>query len=215
MQIARLFSRRVAVIAGGIIAVMFVGWLFAYEPVTRNVLATDDICIYCHLKKEYDPAARLSFTKSHPLELEEGEVQTTCVDCHLPEGFWYATFAYTHYVSATDLFGHFRDREGERSGEWIPLSAARAYRVRDRYLEYDSNPCRVCHIEEEIEPTRDRGKKAHEDALETKETCMACHTNLVHRYVDLREIDEEESDDEDSDDLDDDDLDDDDDDLDL
>ncbi len=66
------------------------------------------------------------------------------------------------------------------------MSAARAYRVRDRLFENDSAPCRTCHIESEIVPKRERGKKAHEDALENKETCIECHTNLVHRYVEER-----------------------------
>ena len=27
-----------------------------------------------------------------------------CADCHLPEGWWNATYAYTHFLSVTDLF---------------------------------------------------------------------------------------------------------------
>ena len=86
----------------------------------------------------------------------------------------------------TDLFGHPRDRASERAGDWIPAAAARAYRVRDRLFEYDSETCRSCHIESEIKPKRKRGQKAHKNALENKETCVECHDNLVHRQVDLR-----------------------------
>jgi hypothetical protein len=46
-----------------------------------------------------------------------GEEQTRCVNCHLPEGWWNATYAYTHFASMTDLFGHFRDRDAEKAGE--------------------------------------------------------------------------------------------------
>lgn len=180
-------SRRWKLIIG-VIAVVLVGWCFAYEPVTRNYIATDGVCVYCHLEREYLHTARLSFSKQHPEEPEEGERISHCVDCHLPEGFWATTFAYTHFASITDLFGHFRDRQGERAGNWIPLSAARAYRVRDRLLESDSAPCRICHIEAEIVPSTERGKNAHKDALENKETCMECHTNLVHRFVEVREV---------------------------
>jgi nitrate/TMAO reductase-like tetraheme cytochrome c subunit len=97
------------------------------------------------------------------------------------------TFAYTHYASATDLFGHFRDRASERAGDWIPPSAARAARVRDRLFEYDSVTCRSCHIEADIKPKRKRGQRAHAKALENRETCIECHDNLVHRYVEVRE----------------------------
>ena len=180
-------SRRGVRIIGGIFAVALIGWCFAYEPVTRNFIAQDAVCTYCHLEREYQHTARMPFSKQHPVEPKKDDIIANCVDCHLPEGFWAATFTYTHLASITDLYGHFRDRAKERSGDWIPPSAARAYRVRDRLMEYDSAPCRVCHIEEEIKPKEPRGQKAHEDALRDKDTCAKCHANVVHRYVDVRE----------------------------
>jgi nitrate/TMAO reductase-like tetraheme cytochrome c subunit len=191
MRIPNLFSSNLAFTVGGAIAIALIAWLFAYEPVTRTFVAAEPVCAYCHLEREYSPSARLSFSTAHPVELKEGEFEARCVDCHLPEGFWPATYAYTHYLSATDLFGHFRDRASERAGAWIPQSAARAYRVRDRLLEYDSSTCRSCHIEEEIKPKRKRGQKAHAKALEEKQTCSECHYNLVHREVDIRDIEVE------------------------
>jgi nitrate/TMAO reductase-like tetraheme cytochrome c subunit len=179
------------------VAIVVVGGLFAFEPVTRNLVAMEPVCSYCHGEREYVPEVRLSFSTVHPPAPKEGEAEgeaeakreapADCVDCHLPEGFWAATFAYSHYTSATDLFGHSRDRASERAGDWIPASAARAYRVRDRLFEYDSNTCRTCHIEAEIKPKRKRGQNAHKKALEEKQTCIECHDNLVHRYVELRE----------------------------
>lgn len=182
-----VLSRRTAVIGGGVIAAALTAWCFAYEPVTRNFLATESVCTYCHLKTEYLHSVRMSYSHPHPAEPKANEKPAQCVDCHLPTGFWATTFAYTHFASITDLFGQFRDRTGERSGDWIPLSAARAYRVRDRLFEYDSVTCRTCHIEAEIVPKRERGKKAHADALENRDTCIECHTNLVHRFVEVRE----------------------------
>ena len=182
----RDLSRRSIKITVGIIIVVIVGWCFAYEPVTRNFVAADAVCGYCHLEREYQYTTRMSFSRQHPVDPKAGDRIGRCVDCHLPEGFWAATFTYTHFASITDLYGHFRDRQGERAGDWIPLSAARAYRVRDRLLEYDSAPCRTCHIEEEIKPKEPRGQKAHQDALRDKDTCIKCHTNIVHRFVDVR-----------------------------
>jgi nitrate/TMAO reductase-like tetraheme cytochrome c subunit len=186
MRISELFGHRVALPLGAVVAVSLIGWLFAYEPVTRNLVAAEFVCSYCHLDREYVPTARLSFSKPHPATLKAGEEEARCVDCHLPEGFWATTFAYTHFASATDLFGHFRDRASERAGDWIPPSAARAYRMRDRLFEYDSVTCRTCHIESEIKPKRKRGQRAHAKALENKETCIECHDNMVHRYVEVR-----------------------------
>ncbi len=197
MRITELFGRRVVLVFAGVVVVILIGGLIAFEPVTRNLVASEAVCSYCHLEREYVPTTRLSFSKPHPAPPEEREPETgepktgedvaQCVDCHLPEGFLAATFMYTHAASATDLFGHFRDRASERAGDWIPPSADRAYRMRDRLFEYDSVTCRTCHIEAEIKPKRKRGQRAHAKALENKETCVECHDNLVHRYVEVRE----------------------------
>ena len=119
-------------------------------------------------------------------KLKKGHTPAHCVDCHLPRGIFNSFFAYTHFISIADLFGHFRDRQGERAGDWIPLSAARAYRVRERLKEYDSETCRTCHVMKEIVPESIRGKTAHKDAVESGETCIDCHSNLVHRFVEVR-----------------------------
>lgn len=181
----RFLSRRVRIIIG-IVAVAFIAWCFVFEPVTRNFVAQDATCLYCHYKTDYEYAARMSFTTQHPAELKHGEKAARCVDCHLPRGFWASAFAYTHFASITDLYGHFRDRPAERAGKWIPLSAARAYRVRDRLYEYDSVTCHNCHIMSEIKPKQARGRKAHADAVKDGETCIECHANLVHRFVAVR-----------------------------
>ena len=132
------------------------------------------------------PAVRLTATRPHASEAEPVKTQASCAECHLPEGWWNATYAYTHFLSMTDLFGHFRDRDSERAGDWIPPRAATAYRVRDRMFEYDGNTCRTCHVESEIKFTRERGVNAHKLALKEEKTCIECHNNLVHRRVEVR-----------------------------
>lgn len=178
-----MFSPRVTRLLAASIVAAVIGGLFAFEPVTRNFFAQDIVCVYCHFPWEYDGLARLSASKIHP----SSPVQGKCVDCHLPKGFWKATFAYAHFAQVSDLFGHFRDRDAERAGEWIPPRAAMAYRVRDRFMENDSVTCRSCHIEAEIKLRRIKGREAHKLALEEKKTCIECHYNLIHREVDLRE----------------------------
>jgi cytochrome c-type protein NapC len=187
MRISELIGRRVALVSAGVVVAILIGGLIAFEPVTRNLVASEFVCSYCHAEREYVFAARRSFTQPHPATPETGEEAAQCADCHLPEGFLAATFMYTHAASATDLFGHFRDRASERAGDWIPPSAARAARVRDRLFEYDSVTCRSCHIEADIKPKRKRGQRAHAKALENNETCVECHDNLVHRYVEVRD----------------------------
>ena len=186
MKISNLFSRRTITVIAGDFAVLIVGWIIAYEPVTRNLIAQDALCNYCHLPWEFNADVRLTATRPHQAVPEDKASQARCVDCHLPEGWWNTTYAYTHFLSVTDLFGHFRDRDAERAGDWIPPRAATAYRVRDRMFEYDSATCRTCHVESEIKPQRARGVNAHKLALDEGKTCIECHNNLVHRQVGLR-----------------------------
>jgi cytochrome c-type protein NapC len=186
VPIAQFIKSRIGIAAISFVVLFLLWCFFGYEPITRNFLASEAVCTYCHLESEYVPAARMSYSKPHPAKPKKNEKQAECVDCHLPKGFIATTYAYTHYASVTDLFGHFRDRDLEKAGKWIPPSAARSYRVRDRLFEYDSNTCRTCHIESEIKPKRKRGQKAHAKALKNKSTCIECHDNMVHRHVELR-----------------------------
>lgn len=180
-------SRKTVIV--GLVVVFFVGAALAFEPVTRTFVAQDNLCGYCHVEYEYRAEVRLAYSKHHPLPTTEGyeDKQVSCVECHLPTGIINALYAYTHFASLTDLFGHFRDRTAERAGPWLPPRQVAAYRVRDRLFEYDSPTCRICHIEEEIKPKRERGINAHKKALEDKQTCIECHYNEKHRAVDVRE----------------------------
>lgn len=185
MQPSKIASRRWVIVIAVVVAVILIGWLFAYEPVTRNLIARDSLCTFCHLKQEYVATARMSWTRPHPASPRGG--QARCVDCHLPEGFWPTTFAYLHFASMTDLLGHMRDVKTERKGVWTPPRAKTAYRVRKGLYANNSITCRSCHIESEIKPKRKRGQNAHKLALAEKQTCIECHYNLVHREVELRE----------------------------
>ena len=180
------FKLKAVKITAAIVVVLIIAWVIVYQPVTRNLIAQDALCNYCHLPWEFNVDVRLTATGPHQALPGQNQSQAQCVDCHLPEGWWNATYAYTHFLSMTDLFGHFRDRAGERSGDWMPPRAATAYRVRDRLFEYDSSTCRSCHIEPEIKLNSKRGINAHKLALEENKTCIECHYNLVHRQVDLR-----------------------------
>lgn len=184
-----VFANRKTVVVGVVVVVLVVATALAFEPVTRAFVAQDDLCGYCHVDYEYRAGVRLAYSKHHPLSTTEGfeDNQARCVECHLPTGLINTVYAYTHFASLTDLFGHSRDRTAERAGPWLPPRQAAAHRVRDRLFEYDSPTCRICHIEEEIEPKRERGINAHKKALEDKQTCIECHYNEKHRAVDVRE----------------------------
>lgn len=184
MRQTMFFSRRAAIIAAlvGILAVVAVA--VAFEPLTHEVAANQFVCFGCHQVAEYDPDEPGSPSRIHKATPEGGAA--TCAECHVPPGWAESALVYAHYIFDTDLYGHAHDQRVERHGAAVTPIAFKAYMVRDRLLEYDSSPCRTCHIEEEIKPKRKRGQKAHAKALEDKTTCIECHYNLVHREVDPR-----------------------------
>ena len=136
MTILNYLTRRNLAIGAAVLGVAFAGWCLAFEAVTRQLVAVDPVCTACHLPWEYSASERLSATKAHQATPTGG--QAACVDCHLSKGFWNSAFAYTHFVSLTDLFGHLREVDAERKGVWTPPRAKTAYRVRDRMLTDDS-----------------------------------------------------------------------------
>ncbi len=185
MDLSRLFNRRNAIIGAAVALVVVIGGAFAFEPVTRNLVANDDLCGYCHLEWEFDPTVPNSWSK--PMKATpEGDDIAHCVDCHVLEGFAGSFYAYLHFASLTDFFGHFRDLDFERSGDWIPPRAATAYRVRDRFFEYRSPTCLGCHDLAKLAEAGGLGQKTHKLALEKNQTCIECHLNLVHTPVDAR-----------------------------
>ena len=179
-----------------ITVVTLLGVIFGFQPVTHNLIATDEMCIYCHKWSgpgEYSLDYGHTTYKPHGVDKLEDQPQAYCADCHMEKDTLSSVYFYTHFLSMTDLFGNGRDREAERAGDWIPPGKARADRVLAKLIELDSATCRSCHIESEIEPQRARGRKAHEDAQETGETCVSCHNNIFHRkFPATEEVDEEE-----------------------
>ena len=55
--------RRWVIGLGGLAAVLLIAWIIVYEPVTRNLLAQDALCNYCHLEWEFNPDVRLPATR--------------------------------------------------------------------------------------------------------------------------------------------------------
>ena len=193
MSVSTFFaSRRVKVIFVIAVAIVAVGGLAAFEPVTRSFVAQDATCLFCHEDSDYNAATKVLWdglkplTKSHKATPEGG--QASCVACHVPEGILGSGYFYTHALTFTDFFGRMHPSLTDRyNAPWVAPVARRAFIVRDGMLENDSSPCRSCHIESEIKPKRKRGQKAHKNALKNKETCIECHDSLVHREVPPRD----------------------------
>ena len=88
-----MFKQRGVRIAVAVFGLVFILGLFLFEPVTRQFVANDDLCSYCHVDQEYRSEARLSFSKAHPLLVADDAKtdkvleQAACVECHMPTGF--------------------------------------------------------------------------------------------------------------------------------
>ncbi len=189
-----MFNRRGGQIVAITLGLAVIAAVVAFESLTRKLVAVDAACSYCHNDQEYRADVRLANSKPHPLVLPVSpsesvatKQQAACAECHLPPGFINSFYVYSHFSSLTDLYGHFRSRIAERAGNWLPPRQAAAYRVRDRLFETNSPTCRSCHVEERIEPQRQRGVNAHKKALDGRMSCIECHYNEKHQSVDLRE----------------------------
>ena len=87
-----------------------------------------------------------------------------------------------HFIGTGELIAFLF--EGVRTVEaFEERRAAAADRVRFRMLGNDSRNCRGCHLMAAIQPKRKRGQRQHQEALAEGITCIACHTNLVHKDV--------------------------------
>ena len=180
MPALQFLSRRVITILIAAVAIIVVGVALAFEPVTRDFVAQDGVCLYCHAPFDEDLLA----DRRHPGD--DTKSAANCADCHVTPGFAGSLFTYGHLASFTDLYGGFRSAYSERAGDWVAPLARRSHRVRDGYRETDSASCRTCHDYEGIKPKKKRGQRSHQEAIDNKLGCINCHYNLVHREIEPR-----------------------------
>lgn len=137
-------------------------------------VSAGDACISCHSMK----FAHEEYKKSTHYRSRSG-VRAGCVDCHMPGGIWrllvFKQLVKDRYVEMTNPI--------KTGADWEKRRPALAKKVRNRLLYYNSDTCTGCHEEEAIVPSKDRGKKAHQDMKKTGETCIDCHYNTVHAEV--------------------------------
>jgi len=166
-------------IAGAVIAVAAV---LANERIDRYT-STDDFCgTSCHSMQAHVANEPVYVESAH--RTATSGVRAGCADCHIPHGIVPATWAHVKngikdIISET--LNDFTEREA-----WERERAEFAYQVRDWLMETDSATCRSCHEEAAIQPQRKRGQRQHADARERGLTCIGCHYNLVHSYVEPR-----------------------------
>lgn len=159
----------------GFFIILFLGFLLALGAWQFiHHVGGWDACTSCHSMK----FAHEEYQKSTHYKSRSG-VRAGCVDCHIPGGVLrvliFKQLIKDRYVEFTNPI--------VTKGDWDRRRPALAKKVRDRLIYNKSDTCGGCHKEDAVIPSKDRGKKAHQDMKKTGETCIDCHYNIVHAEV--------------------------------
>ena len=130
-------------------------------------------CAECH------PQPYAEFKKSVHFETGKQERRPGCTNCHTEPHSVFRWYDYMYWQP--DAWKKVQlSIQDERVWEQQvrPDLAAKA---RAKFVNSDSSACRGCHSVEA--KTWRPDIKAHKKAVDTKETCIKCHFNLVHAEV--------------------------------
>lgn len=130
-------------------------------------------CAECH------PQPYAEFKKSAHFDTKKLERRPGCSNCHNePHSIatWY-DYMYWQPIAWRKVQESLHDN-GLWEKEVRPDLAGKA---RLKFVKSDSAACRGCHSE--ATKTWRADIKAHKQAVESKETCIKCHYNLVHAQV--------------------------------
>lgn len=160
-----------------VVALLGISFVAAEE---LNIYANStEFCISCHSMKTH---VYEEFKKSKHYTNASG-VRPECGQCHVAKRFWPA--AWDHAKGTHDLIAEF-SHDWTQNEVFEARRSRMAEKARLKMLAEDSHTCRECHKMEAIVPTRKRGERAHNDAMQKGRTnCIACHYNLVHNEAPL------------------------------
>ncbi len=135
---------------------------------------TTEFCTSCHTMEW--PAEE--WRKSDHYMNASGK-RIGCSDCHVPNEFFPKMVAKVRASSDVwhQMMGTIDTRE--------KYDARREYlgeKVHDWMRRTDSRTCRACHewTAMDLEAQSRRGRNQHEQAIESGETCIECHTGVAH-----------------------------------
>jgi cytochrome c-type protein NapC len=170
---ARTPTRRVKLIV--LAAIFIIGIVFAGLFNTGLAYTNEmEFCVSCHtMQTNYN-----EYKESLHYKNQSG-VQATCSDCHVPKPF--VPKMITKLVAAKDIYheiiGTIDTPEKFEAHRWDMAS-----RVWKKMRDSDSRECRSCHefanmdLSEQGRSARSRHAKAEEKG----QTCIDCHTGIVH-----------------------------------
>jgi nitrate/TMAO reductase-like tetraheme cytochrome c subunit len=130
-------------------------------------------CAECH------PQPYAEFKKSAHFETQKVERRPGCSNCHTEPHSVLNWYDYMYWQPDVWKRVQLSIRDNDVwEKEVRPHLAGMA---RAKFVKSDSSACRGCH--NEAAKTWRTDIKMHKKALETKETCIKCHFNLVHAEV--------------------------------
>jgi cytochrome c-type protein NapC len=169
-----------------VLAALFVAGIVFAGAFNAGLAYTNEMefCVSCHtMQTNYE-----EYKESLHYKNQSG-VQATCSDCHVPKPF--VPKMITKVIAAKDVWheiiGTIDTPEKFEARRWEMAS-----RVWKKMKDSDSRECRSCHefgnmdLSEQGRSARSRHAKAEEKG----QTCIDCHTGIVHHEPD--EPDEED-----------------------
>jgi len=136
-----------------------------------------EFCLSCH---SHAVNTQFEYEASSHFRNATG-VQAGCADCHLPHGNWFETVGKKIVVSAdvlSELAGKISTPE-----KYEAHRQEMAEKVWEEYRNNDSRYCRSCHNVAGMDFDKQNNIAAvmHRRVLANEQTCIDCHTGLVHK----------------------------------
>ncbi|WP_058554705.1 NapC/NirT family cytochrome c [Thiohalocapsa sp. ML1] len=160
----------IAVIALFVSGVVFAGIFNTGMAYTNEM----EFCVSCHtMEKPYN-----EYKESLHFRNQSG-VQATCADCHVPKPF--VPKMITKVIAAKDVYheiiGTISTPEKFEAHRWDMAS-----RVWKKMHSSDSRECRSCHefANMDLSGQSRSARSRHARAEEKGQTCIDCHTGVVH-----------------------------------
>ncbi|MCB1857178.1 MAG: NapC/NirT family cytochrome c [Gammaproteobacteria bacterium] len=173
MKIPEFITRHVllALMLGGLTGIGFILFLIEFDHYTSS----EAFCTGCHSME----LVAKPYRKSSHYNPVSG-VRASCGDCHVSEGVLAATW--DHLMGGKDLFAQLFGRDYDDPVISALSLPDAAFSARRWFHERNSETCNRCHLLQAINGTRPGTLAIHQEDTAGK-SCIACHTNLVHREV--------------------------------
>jgi len=169
------FSRLIAFMIFAIGGLVGAGAIIASTEINRAT-STDAFCTSCHSMAVIadDPVFKHSAHR-----INANGINTTCADCHIPKGNWFAeTWAHAS-TGIQDVWAE-HARGLNNDDDWNKRRGVLANEVREVMRRQSSATCRSCHDAASIAPHSQAGQSAHALLRDGHMTCVDCHANVVH-----------------------------------